>query len=244
MKIYTVRKKIGETPLTALQRLIRQKKLPPQSKYSYAGRLDPMAEGLLLILADATQAERENMLQVRKVYEAEILFGLKTDTADLLGMPEQRKPAPFTKMRVQDAVKKLVPSVNLPIPVFSSVQVSGKSGFVHARAGRSVVMPYRNMEVFRVENISHTQVYQRSVLKRIIGRVSKVQGDFRQEMILRAWSKMLIQPNTKYTVVRFRIHCGSGTYIRSIAEYLGNRLNSPALVYGLKRTAVGKHKLP
>ncbi len=42
-------------------------------------------------------------------------------------------------------------------------------------------------------------------------------------------------------IVRFKV--GSGTYIRSLAEELGRRLNYPAVLANLRRTKVGDYKI-
>ena len=42
-------------------------------------------------------------------------------------------------------------------------------------------------------------------------------------------------------VVRLKIHCSKGTYIRSIAHDLGAALNSGAYLSGLRRTKIGDY---
>jgi tRNA pseudouridine55 synthase len=44
-------------------------------------------------------------------------------------------------------------------------------------------------------------------------------------------------------LVHFRVHCSKGTYIRSLANDFGKRLNSGAYLYALKREAIGAFKL-
>jgi tRNA pseudouridine55 synthase len=44
-------------------------------------------------------------------------------------------------------------------------------------------------------------------------------------------------------VVKFTVECGSGTYIRSIANDLGKNLKVGSLLFGLKRLSVGRYKL-
>jgi tRNA pseudouridine55 synthase len=58
---------------------------------SYAGRLDPMAEGVLLCLVGSANARREAYLDLNKEYILDVLFGFSTDTYDILGkVIEQR----------------------------------------------------------------------------------------------------------------------------------------------------------
>lgn len=241
MRIYVVNKKVGQTPLEALRLFVKAKRLSPADKYCYAGRLDPMAEGVLLILANASQEQREKYQKLPKVYEAEVLFGLGSDTGDLLGMPKRGKMITIDYNKLSSVINKLIPSIVLPVPAYSSVPVKGKPGFFHARAGKKVEMPERKMEVKKVEIISLRLVSSSSLEKRIKSRVGKVKGDFRQEKILKAWGKLLSQSVNIYHVAKIKIHCGSGTYVRSLAEFLGKEIGSSALLYGLKRTKVGKH---
>ena len=70
-------------------------------------------------------------------------------------------------------------------------------------------------------------------------RIGRVVGDFRQKEILKIWQKELEGSQVKYIVASFRIKCGSGTYVRSIANDLGKRLGTPALALFIKRTKIG-----
>jgi tRNA pseudouridine55 synthase len=45
--------------------------------------------------------------------------------------------------------------------------------------------------------------------------------------------------NKNFQLVTVRFAVGSGTYIRSLGEELGNRLGYPATLYNLRRTKVG-----
>jgi len=90
---YLVCKKEGETPLEALERLRAAAAIPEDVPMTYAGRLDPMAEGLLLILAGEECKKKDEYTSLEKTYQAKILFGVGTDTYDLLGIPEMGSPS-------------------------------------------------------------------------------------------------------------------------------------------------------
>ena len=57
IKLY---KEKGETPLERLDRFREENPEYGEVKLSYAGRLDPMAEGVMLILIGDENKEREN----------------------------------------------------------------------------------------------------------------------------------------------------------------------------------------
>ena len=63
--------------------------------------------------------------------------------------------------------------------------------------------------------------------------------------ILKIWQKNFKDkktPDVLY-IASFKIKCGSGTYVRCIANSLGERLTIGALAYSIKRTKVGKYVL-
>ena len=84
-KVLNLYKKIGETPLERIKRFKADNPEYAMLKMSYAGRLDPMAEGVLLVLVDGENKNREKYLNFSKEYEADIIFGIGTDTHDVLG---------------------------------------------------------------------------------------------------------------------------------------------------------------
>ena len=79
-------KKIGETPLECLERFRRDHLEYQSVKMTYAGRLDPMASGVLVVLAGDMVHRKEEFLGMEKMYEAVIVVGLGTDTFDGLGV--------------------------------------------------------------------------------------------------------------------------------------------------------------
>src|SRR4051812_15345092 len=73
---------------TPLQATLKFKQAFPEyadQKIAYAGRLDPMAEGLLLLLIGNETKKRKDYEALSKTYEFSILLGISTDTYDLLG---------------------------------------------------------------------------------------------------------------------------------------------------------------
>ncbi len=78
-------KKQGETCLEALQRL--KNELQTSDPMTYAGRLDPLAAGLLIVLQGQDEiAGKAAYLDLPKTYEFEVVFGVSTDTFDQLGI--------------------------------------------------------------------------------------------------------------------------------------------------------------
>ena len=218
-------------------------------KMTYAGRLDPLAEGVLLILAGKTVYEKEKYLKLDKEYEGEILFGFETDTSDVLGLPEKTATSRSRLVARRDldvALKKFEGEISLPLPPYSSYKIKGKPLFQWAREGKlsEIEIPIRQTKINSIKLLDFAEISGQNLMKTIKQKISLIKGDFRQEEILNRWQKMLPKSCSSIKTVTFliakvKINCSSGTYIRSIAHHLGQELKTGGILLNLKRTKVG-----
>ena len=74
------------TSFQAVQKFQKENTKYLNCKLGYVGTLDPMATGLLIVLKDEENKQRNNYIGLTKTYEFEILFGISTDSYDLLGV--------------------------------------------------------------------------------------------------------------------------------------------------------------
>jgi len=75
--VLPVYKEYGETPLECLERLRNISQFGDALKYaklSYAGRLDPLAEGLMIVLVGEENKNRHSHLGLGKTYELDVLL--------------------------------------------------------------------------------------------------------------------------------------------------------------------------
>jgi tRNA pseudouridine(55) synthase len=84
-KLINYYKKIGQTPLDCIKEIRRKNNKLENMPITYAGRLDPLAEGVLLLLVGDECQNKDEYLKLPKEYELTVLFGFSTDTYDLLG---------------------------------------------------------------------------------------------------------------------------------------------------------------
>ncbi len=276
---FIVNKKEGETPLQALENF-RKKISKKDGKYlntkmTYAGRLDPMASGLLIILSGEETKNKEKYLKLDKEYRFEILFGFATDTYDILGkvIPHRNflwGDQVVLEKKIKENLKYFKGEFVQKYPIYSSKTVNGKQLFEYARSAEDVEIPEHKVHVKTLKFLKLRKIGSKSLLENIEKRILKVDGDFRQKEILKIWQKSL-KYNSEYVlksnlsrqaclanfsarrpakgflkhipslfIGSFKIKCGSGTYVRSIASGLGDKMGVPALAYGIKRTKIGK----
>jgi len=251
-KVIILNKKEGETPLEALENFRAKHKEYKEVKMTYAGRLDPMASGVLIILAGEETKNKEKYLNYDKEYEFQILFGFATDTYDILGKVITCVRQDLTQDKVyarQDLVKLIKKNLKYFIgeriqkyPIYSSKTVKGKPLFVYARENEEVEIPERKVFIKQIRFLGLKKITNKKLLENIERRVKKVKGDFRQKEILKIWQQQIQQGLPSLRIGEFKVKCSSGTYVRGIANSLGEKIDIPALAFSIKRTKVGKFK--
>ncbi len=233
-----INKQIGETPLQTLDRLRKEKSEYAGAVLSYIGRLDPMAEGVLLILVREENKEREKYLDLDKKYEFEILFGFETDTYDLLGIATLGGSKPLFNF---DFLFGLEGKQNQKYPPFSSKPVNGKPLWQWARQSRlgEIVIPSHEIEIYSLDFLEQREISKEELLKTIEENILKVTGDFRQTEIINSWKKAVGESGeANFALAKFAVHCSTGTYVRQLAQEIGKQLGQKATVFSLKRTEI------
>lgn len=263
--IYGTYKPAGITPLQAIEIVKENNPELQLAPLTYAGRLDPMAEGLLLLLDSSIIKNKEDFLKLDKTYEAEILFGIQTDSFDLLGLPrlddhfEQSEESErfnkisnpsfysgskITQEKILEALQSFLGPVTMPLPPYSSPPFNGKPLFVHAQQGsiHEANTPVRTTTIYNISLNNIRAAQSATILQHIRQTVPKIKGDFRIPEIMTAWEELLKNDGI-FTFADITIHASHGTYIRSLANELGKSLKSGACIYRLKRTRVGNYEL-
>lgn len=249
-KILVLNKKEGETPLEALGAFRFKNKKYKDTKMTYAGRLDPMANGLLLVLVGNETKNKEKYLVLDKEYNFEILFGFATDTYDILGKvisarqdlaEESFIDKKELNQKIQKELKHFRGRFKQKFPMYSSRTVLGRSLFSYARAGEVVESPEKEVNVKKLKFLEIRAISKTKLLQNIKKRILKVKGDFRQKEILKIWrQKLSTKTSDKFFIASFKIKCTSGTYVRGIAHSLGEKIGIGALAFSIKRTKIGK----
>lgn len=256
--VFVVKKEIGETPLAVIERVRLEKGIDTSVRMAYAGRLDPMADGLLLLLVGDACDRRKEFESLEKAYEFEILLGVETDTYDVMGIV-QTDEFPVGELdsfelascgldQVRAQLESFVGTFEQAYPPYSSARVDGHPLFWWARAGRlgEITMPTHAVTVSEATVSSMRTQSLESVVETIQKRIGQVtQGEFRQAEILSRWKHLLTRSagDLMMPVFTAQITCSSGTYVRSICHDIGQRLGYGAIAYRITRTRIGSYRL-
>jgi len=242
--IVPIYKPLGYTSLQAL-RFWRQSY--PQwnnVKMTYTGRLDPLAEGVMVIAVGEALRQQAQLQQTGKTYQAEILFGFNTDSYDILGLPQLvRKP--FDRNKIEEHFKSLAGNFKFEMPPFSSYKVKGHPLFWWALHNKldQVVRPVKEVNINSIKLLGWRSFKPRQLADLISRRLNLLKTNLRQAEILPRWQQLLLNNlvSSKFYSLQVEINCSAGTYVRSIANIIGEQTGSGAVLLSLVRNRVGEY---
>lgn len=252
-KYVVLEKAVGETPLSCAEAYRNEHGELIGVPMAYAGRLDPMASGKLLVLLGDECKRQEQYHGLDKEYEFSVLFGITSDTHDVLGRLTTSKNSPVNLTILNTVVADLVGSIKLPYPHFSSKTVQGKPLHTWTLKERldEIEIPTNEstvyeLELIRLETKSRTEVANQARTKiDTIPQVTDIRkaigNDFRRVDVRKDWDNIKNDaslPET-YTIAHFRCIASSGTYMRSLAHLIATKLDTGGLAWHIHRTRIG-----
>jgi tRNA pseudouridine55 synthase len=252
MPLIAVYKPPGFTPLEVIKKL--RQKMPEflETKIGYAGRLDPLARGVMLLMIGDSTKQKDIFQNLPKAYEFMLVFGLQTDTYDLLGIIKTINlhsiPKRTVNSFVNTFVKKYIGKQLQSYPPYSSKPVAGKPLFWWAKNGKlkEITIPYHEVEIYDFVCLETGKISFTELASQTEYAIKSVRGDFRQKEILNRWKEVFANKknqNKSLPTVKFRITCSSGTYIREIAHQMGQELGCGAIATDILRTNIGNYTL-
>ncbi len=212
----------------------RARRLLREKRVGHTGTLDPFATGVLVLLVGRATRLAQFLAGAEKEYEATIRLGHSTTTGDLTG--ERREAAEaggrvraagaevgagagatdcaaLERGQFEAALAALRGEIEQVPPMYSAKKVGGRKLYELARRGEEVERKAARVSVSLFE-------------------VSGEESD--------AWSR----PNDDGTCdVRVRVVCSAGTYVRALAESVGERLGTGAHLAALRRTRAGHFRV-
>ncbi|MFP4152769.1 MAG: tRNA pseudouridine(55) synthase TruB [Alkalispirochaeta sp.] len=200
------------TGISSARALYPVKRRFPRRKIGHTGTLDPFASGLLVVLVGYATRLSRFFLSMDKRYTATVVFGMETDTLDPEGEIVARAPVP-TPDRVAAVIPRFRGKIEQVPPRYSALKTGGTRAYRAARAGEEFSLPSRQVHIYD------------------IAITAEAAGSDETSAV----PKQPTNPD-RYTL---DVHCGSGTYIRSLARDIGRVAGSVASLDTLRRTRVG-----
>jgi len=198
-KYIVLEKEVGETPLVCAENWRIQHPEYADVPLAYAGRLDPMASGKLLVLIGDECKNQTNYHNLDKEYKFSVLFGIESDSLDVLGRLEslhERSPdwvrlgqtAKTSKSGNAEAVKKSVSKqltlaaksfvgpIELPYPKFSSKTVEGKPLHTWTLENRlgEIEIPTKRSEIYSLTLDGIDAIKKETLVDKALQKVNSI----------------------------------------------------------------------
>lgn len=199
------------TGITSYDVIRRLKRLYPKQKIGHSGTLDPLATGLLLIGIGKWTKELFKLQWLDKSYDATIDFSQDSDTWDVDFWEEHTQ----YEFNPQWITKEWV---FLASPDLDKLKKNLDS-----------LIPESNLPLtpFSAKKKDGKKLYE-------LARAGEVVNEFR---IMKVDSYRIDEYN--FPVMKIRLDVWSGTYIRSIAHWLGSQIGMWGILTQLRRVSVG-----
>ena len=135
-------------------------------KIGHAGTLDPLATGLLIICVGKMTKRIEEFMGQEKEYTGTFVIGQTTPSYDLeTEVSEQKDVRGITTEMIQAAAHSLTGVLQQLPPQHSAIRVGGRRAYEFARAGKSIELTPREVEIreFEITGIQLPEVHFRIV---------------------------------------------------------------------------------
>lgn len=196
---------------------------PRRVKVGHAGTLDPLADGLLIVLVGRCTRLCEAYMGGAKEYLARVDLSAFTTTDDAEG---QRTPvqvnSPPDRAMVEQACRTMTGWVLQRPPAYSAVKVAGREAYKIARG-----IERRGAQQPEGDTGTGPEPLEDRLRAGIDLPPRRVRIDA-IDILAYDWP-----------VLDLRVACGKGVYIRSLARDLGTALGTGGTLLALRRTRIG-----
>lgn len=202
--------------MTSHDVVARVRKIIGERRVGHTGTLDPFATGLLVILIGRTTRLAQFLSGAEKEYEGLIRLGYATDTGDVTG----------SRIDCEEPRAKTRSAQSLPPDEIQAAMASLK--------GEIEQVP----PMYSAKKIQGKKLYEFARAGQEVER-QPVRVTIR-EFEMSPPADELVRPNDDGSVdLRVRVVCSAGTYIRTLAEDLGQQLGIGSHLAELRRTRAG-----
>lgn len=215
-----------------------------KKKVCICGKLDPMAQGQLLLLYDDNCKNMNNHLIHDKTYRFQVLWGIKTDSDDVLGLIthtniEQKYNKNYIDSKLNYFIGKSVQSFHN----FSAIHVSNKNGekyplweWSNLNRLNEIEVPQKNVNVRYIKQLYTYKKNFKIIKKEILENIKNIKGNFRQDIIKEQWNN--INYETDFYITEFEAYVSTGYYIRQFINDFVKKTNLYGLAYDINRIKI------
>ena len=129
------------------------------NKVGHAGTLDPIAEGLLIVMVNNATKFSDNLMKKDKEYFVELELGYETATYDTEGeiMEKYESEINISDEKIFEVINSFVGEIMQVPPMYSAIKINGEKLYELARKGIEVERQARKVKIYSIREISIEQ---------------------------------------------------------------------------------------
>ena len=195
-------------------------------KVGHSGTLDPLATGVLVVAVGKATKLINYLENQDKTYVAEALFGIQTDSYDILGNVLNKDDLSNpTESEIDTQLEILKHSETQIPPIYSAIKVNGKKLYDYAKNGEMVEILPRKIKIHSLKRVSNI------IDKKVSIEVSANKGFYVRSLI----NDLGIGLNT-YAVMSNLIRTKAGKYDISISQTLEEIKENGPIIHSIEDT--------
>ncbi|MDQ3665119.1 MAG: tRNA pseudouridine(55) synthase TruB [Acidobacteriota bacterium] len=206
--------------LTSHDVVARVRRILQERRVGHTGTLDPFATGVLVVLVGRATRLAQFLSGAEKEYQAVVRFGYSTDTGDLTGKP----------------ISEISEGITHSSPLtWSDREIEAA---LHSLRGEINQTPPMYSAKKRDGRKLYALARRGETIERKAVRVKIAEFE-----ALRCGGRLLKDNEDGTVDLAVRVVCSAGTYVRTLAETLGERLSIGAHLAELRRIRAGNFSL-
>ena len=124
-------------------------------KTGHAGTLDPMAEGLLIVMINGATKFSDDLMKKDKEYYVELELGYETDTYDTEGITVSKYNGEIriSEEKAIEVINSFIGEIEQIPPMYSAIKVNGEKLYELARKGIETDRKSRKVKINTISEI-------------------------------------------------------------------------------------------
>lgn len=124
-------------------------------KIGHAGTLDPLAEGMMIVMANGATKFSDYLMKKDKTYLVEMELGYETETLDLEGkkINEYKGEIEINIELLNEVLNKYKGKIKQIPPMYSAIKKDGIKLYQLARSGEKIELEARDVEIYDIYDV-------------------------------------------------------------------------------------------
>ena len=129
------------------------------NKVGHAGTLDPIAEGLLIVMVNNATKFSDNLMKKDKEYFVELELGYETATYDTEGEITEKYESEIniSDEKIFEVIRSFIGEIMQVPPMYSAIKINGEKLYELARKGIEVERQARKVKIYSIREINIEQ---------------------------------------------------------------------------------------